>query len=367
MRIIFAVIIILHGLVHLLGWVKGFGLKDVKELSMPISKTMGIMWLIAAVLILMYVVLFLINARYAWLIGGFVAVFSQILIMFFWKDARFGSIPNLLIVLVSFIGYGAFLLRSEFERSVTNDFAANNSLNTDILTSEDIAHLPPIVQKYLYYTRSVGQPKVKNFRAEFTGGMRGKPDEKYMQLHSVQYNFYQKPSRYFFMQATKAGLPASGLHVYQNGKATFQVKLLNWLNVVDAKGEKLDKAETVTLFNDMCCMAPATLIDPNITWETIRDTEVKATFTNGDITVSAVLYFNDTGQLVNFISHDRYETDGKTYKNYPWTTPLENYQLINGYMLPGKAKLIYQKPEGDFTYGELEYKSLAYNLEEMKE
>lgn len=367
MRIIFSVIILLHGLIHLLGWVKGFGLKDVKELTLPISKTMGMMWLFAAVLLVMYVVLFLVNARYAWLVGGFAAVFSQILILLFWKDAGYGTIPNVLIFIICFVGFGSFRIKNAFDRRVTNDFLHHNTFPTDVVTEKDIAHLPPIVQKYLQYTRSVGQPKVKNFRAEFTGGMRGKPDEKYMPLHSVQYNFFQKPSRYFYMEAVKAGVPATGLHVYQNKKATFQVKLLNWLNVVDAKGEKLDKAETVTLFNDMCCIAPATLIDPNITWETIRDTEVKASFTNGDITISAVLYFNDTGQLVNFISQDRYETDGKTYNNYPWATPLENYQLINGYMLPGKAKLIYQKPEGDFTYGELEYKSLAYNLEEMKE
>ena len=36
--------------------------------------------------------------------------------------------------------------------------------------------------------------------------------------------------------------------------------------------------------------------------------------------------------------------------------------MINGYLLPGKAKLIYQRPDGDFTYGELEYKSVKYNL-----
>jgi len=37
-------------------------------------------------------------------------------------------------------------------------------------------------------------------------------------------------------------------------------------------------------------------------------------------------------------------------------------RMINGYLLPGKAKLIYQRPDGDFTYGELEYKSVKYNL-----
>jgi hypothetical protein len=367
MRILFVVIVIIHGLIHVLGFVKGFGLKEVKELSLPISKSAALVWLVAFILFLVYSLMFINNARYAWLAGLATAILSQILILFFWKDAKFGTIPNILIVLVSWVGAGAFMIKNEFDHLVNNDFHQNNSASTDIIAESDIAHLPGVVQKYLRYTRSFGQPKIKNFRAEFTGGMRGNPDDEYMKLHSVQYNFYQKPSRFFYMEAKKAGLPASGLHSYIDGTATFQVKLLNWWNAVDAKGEKLNQAETVTLFNDMCCIAPATLIDRNISWEVIHDTLVKASFTNEGITIQAMLYFNKKGELINFISEDRYETDGKIYNNYPWSTPLENYKEINGHLLPGKAKLVYHRPEGEFIYGELVYRSLMYNLENRAE
>ena len=164
------------------------------------------------------------------------------------------------------------------------------------------------------------------------------------------------------MQARKLGLPATGLHLYQNQTATFEVKMLNCFRVVDAKGDKMDQAETVTLLNDMCFIAPATLIDSRISWKIINNTTVNATFQNGSISICAVLYFKENGELINFISNDRYETDGKKYNNYPWATPVEDYRIINGYYLPSKAKLIYQKPECDFTYGELEYKSVKVNL-----
>ncbi len=268
----------------------------------------------------------------------------------------------LVVLIVAIVGLGSHLMYSEFKNRVKADFAENNALPTGILTESDIAHLPAAVQKYLHYTKSVGQPKIKNFRAEFVGGMRGKPDVEYMNVQSVQYNFYGKPSRSFFMAANKMGIPAKGLHIYQNETATFEVKLLNWFKVVDARGDKMNQAETVTLLNDMCFIAPATLIDTRITWSAINDTTVKAIYKNGNISISAVLYFNETGKLENFISNDRYDTDGKKYDNYPWATPVEEYALINGYLLPKKAKLIYQKPEGDFTYGELEFKSVKYNL-----
>ncbi len=362
MRLLFLIIVLLHGLIHLFGFVKGFGFKEVNELTLPMSKPMGLLWLTAAAFFVLYGFMHFTNARYAWLAGLIAVVISQVLIIMFWKDAKFGTIPNLIILAISLVSLGSYFLKSEFTNRVKFDFSANNTLSTRILTENDIAHLPAVVQKYVHYTKSVGQPKVKNFRAEFVGGMRSNPGDKDMRLQSVQYNFYQNPSRYFYMTAKKMGLPATGLHLYQNTTATFEVSLLNWFKVVNARGENMNQAETVTLLNDMCFIAPATLIDSRITWEVLNDTAVKAIFTNGSISISAVLYFNEKGELINFISNDRFATDGKRYDSYPWATPVEDYRMINGYLLPGKAKLIYQKPEGDFTYGELEYLSVKYNL-----
>lgn len=362
MRILFLIIVFLHGIIHLIGFVKAFGFQEVEALTVSISKPMGIVWLIVTGFFLLYGILYFAGSKYAWLVGLIAVIVSQILIIYFWKDAKFGTIPNLIILSVTLVGLGSYLLHSEFSSRVKREFLENNTQSTGILTESDIAHLPSMVQKYLYYTRSVGQPKITNFRAEFVGGMRSKPEDAYMKLQSVQYNFYQKPSRYFYMTAQKMGLPATGLHLYQNETATFEVRLLNWFKVVDARGDKMNQAETVTLLNDMCFIAPATLIDSRIKWEVIDDTTVSTIFKNGSICVSALLCFNTEGELVNFISNDRYDTDGKRYDSYLWATPVANYRMINGYFLPSQAKLIYQKPEGDFTYGELEYKSVKYNM-----
>jgi len=195
MKIIFLIIVLLHGLIHSLGFVKAFGFKEVKELTSPISKPIGVVWLSATVLFLIYGFLYYLNNKHAWVIGLISVIISQILIFYFWKDAKFGTIPNLIILVVALVSLGAYLMHSEFVHRVNQDFKENNDLNTDILTENDITHLPMHVQNYLRYTKSVGQPKVKNFSAEFVGRMRSKPEDNYMKLHSVQYNFYKKPSR----------------------------------------------------------------------------------------------------------------------------------------------------------------------------
>lgn len=129
----------------------------------------------------------------------------------------------------------------------------------------------------------------------------------------------------------------------------------------------MNQGETFTVFNDMCFIAPATLIDKNISWELVDPLTVNAKFTNGAITIGATLYFNDKGELINFLSNDRFETsDGKTYRNYPWMTPVDGYIDMNGYRLASGAKLIYKRPDEDFCYGQFQLFNIDDNCKELK-
>jgi hypothetical protein len=116
----------------------------------------------------------------------------------------------------------------------------------------------------------------------------------------------------------------------------------------------------------MCCLAPSALIDKNIRWETIDPLSVKADYTNGKITISATLFFNENGKLVNFISNDRFETDGKVYKSYPWSTPIINYKETYGYNLPSQLSTESQRQDLTFTYGEWKLKQVEYNCKELR-
>ena len=258
-------------------------------------------------------------------------------------------------------------MRKTYKKAVLEGLERTRDQKIEILTEADIQHLPAIVQKYIYYTGSVGKQKVLNFRAEFKGGIRSTSNDDFMPLKSVQYNFTDKPTRLFYIVAKKKGIPAKGIHLYRDQTAIMLIKILGLFTVVDAKGKEMNQGETVTLFNDMCFIAPASLIDRNIVWEEIDNKTVNAKFTNGNITISATLYFSEEGELLNFISNDRFETlDGKIYKNYPWFTPVSGYLNINGYRLPSGAKLIYKHPDEEFCYGEFNLVNIEYNCKEFR-
>lgn len=119
-------------------------------------------------------------------------------------------------------------------------------------------------------------------------------------------------------------------------------------------------SETVTLFNDMCVFAPATLIDHQIQWKSIDENSVRAFFTNEGCTISAILYFNEKGQLINFVTDDRY--DVRDMKKYRFSTPVDHYMEINGNRICTYGEAVWHYPDGPFTYGKFNLKTIEYNV-----
>lgn len=234
------------------------------------------------------------------------------------------------------------------------------------LTEKDIASLPDPVQKYLRYSGALGKPQVQNFHAVWSGQQKLQETRPWLNFHAEQYNFYDQPSRFFYISSRLFGIPFRGLHMYSGSAATFQIKLASLIPVVNAYGEIMTKGETVTLFNDMCGLAPAALIAKSIQWETIDPLTVRATFTNQGFTISALLYFNQAGELTNFVSDDRYQqVKGNTFANYRWSTPLRDYKEINGHKLASNAEVIWHMPKGEFVYGQYHLMQLAYNVQKF--
>jgi hypothetical protein len=365
LKIFFIIIIAAHGFIHLMGFVKAFGFAEMPQLTQPISKVYGIIWLACTILFLASLAMFLSDIDLWWIAGLTAVIISQVLVIQFWSDAKFGTIANLIILVPVFIS-----LINASPGSYKNIFIKETKIGLSrytvqpLVTDQDIAHLPKLVQKYLNNAGVVGKPKVHNLRVEFTGKMKQDVKGSWNDVSVVQYEFFDRPTRLFYIEMNMFGIPVEGLHAYIGPKAVMKIKAAKLIQVVNADGPDMNKGETVTLFNDMCLLAPATLIDKNIKWETVDEKSVKATFSNEGNTISAVLYFSETGELVNFTSKDRsMSSDGKIFKYYPWKTPVSDYKLINGIKVVSAAEAVWETETGDFSYGRFTVKNIQYNVE----
>jgi len=273
----------------------------------------------------------------------------------------------LLVFVVSFLIYKSFGLKRAYNAEVQKGFKQNSTAENSIITESDIKDLPEPVQKYLRYTGVIGKEKVKNFRVVGEGQFKTDPNKGWFKTNIEQYNFIDNPRRIYYIKVSMSGLPVVGLHVYKDTKATMVIKAAGLVTVADAKGDIMNKAETVTVFNDMCLLAPASLIDKRIQWETINPLKVKAIFNNNGVKISAELYFNEKGELINFISNDRYMTSsGESYQSAPWSTPVSDYKDFNGIKISSYGEAHWSLPEGDYCYGKINIKEVQYNIEGLQ-
>jgi hypothetical protein len=232
-----------------------------------------------------------------------------------------------------------------------------------ILTETDIRDLPFPVQNYLRFTGAVGKPRIVNFRAVMRGRMRRGADSAWVEIRSRQYNFFDDPARLFFIESSMYGIPFDGYHAYTGSTATMQIAVAGLVEVVDARGPQMDQGETVTMFNDMCLFAPSTLIAPSLRWELIDSCTVRGIFTNKGHTISAVLTFDPSGALKNFVSYDRFLCeDGTTYLNYPWSTPVHAFEVRAGRRIPSAAEAVWHYPAGPRSYAQFDFTAFDYNV-----
>jgi hypothetical protein len=365
MILLFAVFLVVHGLIHLMGTAKAFGVVEMPQLTQQIELPLGMLWFLAAGLLVATAIALFIWPQWWWAIGAAAVIVSQVVIVTSWADARYGTIANVILlvgVAFGFFSQGPWSFRAEFDREVAQGL--RRAVATPTLTEGDLAPLPAAVQRYIRLSGAVGQPQVQNFHARFHGQIRSGPDARWMSLTGEQYNFYDQPSRLFFMDASMFGIPVQALHLFIGPSATMRVKLASVVTMVDAKGPEMNEAETVTLFNDLCVLAPGALIDRHIQWEQIDSLTVRASFTNLSHTIRAVLSFNDQGELTNFVAEGRgaLTTDGKSFTKMRWSTPLSDYRTFGTHRLMTRGEGIWHAPAGEYAYLRFELDAIEYNV-----
>ncbi|MCU0268513.1 MAG: hypothetical protein MUF83_07675 [Acidimicrobiales bacterium] len=360
---------IVHGLIHLLGVVEGFGWAESAALTEPIGTTLGVAWLVASVLVVTAGALLLARVRGWWVVAAIAAVVSQAVIVTSWSDAKAGTVANLALAAAAVYGFGSqgpTSFRARFRRLArqATTAASCTASGRGPVTDEDLARLPTPVAAYLRAVGAVGRPRVIGFRADISGRIRSGPDQPWMRWVGEQVNtFGPAPGRLFHMDAAMKGIPADVLHAYVGPGASMQVRLASLIPMVHATGPEMDRAETVTLLNDLCVLAPAALVDAPVEWTPIDDHHARATYTNAGHTVSAVLTFDDTDELVDFVSDDRLRAspDGRTFTRQRWSTPITGYRDVGGRRLGAVGHARWHPDDGPaFDYLEFHTDGITY-------
>jgi uncharacterized protein DUF6544 len=362
---LFAFLLVLHGLIHLLGAAKAFHWAELPQLARSISRPLGVLWLVASGLFIAAGVLLGASQRSWWAIAAAALVVSTVAIASSWADAKAGMLVNgfvLVGIALGFAAAGPYSLRIAFERDV--DQRLVNLPPAEIVSDSDIARLPEPVQRYLRNAGVVGQARVANFYVRMHGRIRSGRGARWLPIAAEQYNFIGEPARLFYMTSSMFMIPVLGYHRFAGPTATMKIKAAGVVTVADTSGDEMNRSETVTIFNDMCVMAPATLIDRSITWEPVDSSTARARFAASAGTITAELQFTPTADLNDFVSDDRSAlmSDGRTMRRLRWSTPLTSWRSFGAVRLASKGEARWHEPDGEYAYLELTLDEVRYNV-----
>jgi hypothetical protein len=230
------------------------------------------------------------------------------------------------------------------------------------LSMQDMAALPKLLQRHMQRSGAIGKPPVRAFHIVYNAVMRQSPEQPGMPGTAEQFNCVQPVRRLFFMASRMKGLPVVVLHDFSGTTASMQVRIASLFDVTNQCNAELARVESVTLLNDLCFWAPSALVGPQFQWRVIDESRLAVSFTNGAHTVRATLVFDAEGDLVNFISDDRAQSqsDG-TFKSQRWSTPMRQYREFGGRRVPTEGEAIWHRSDGEFVYGTFTVRAIEFD------
>lgn len=360
LKYLFALIILIHGLIHFMGFAKAFGYGNITQLTKYIPKPLGTAWLICAFLFIITIILYLLKKE-AWpVIAIIAAVVSQALIITVWKDARFGAIANLLLLLVAIPSLAVIRFNRMVKKEVTTLLSVPVAAKT-IITTEMISGLPEPVQKWLKQSAIIGKESTQFVRLQQTGEMRTKPGGKWLPLTATQYFAVQEPA--FNWQTTVNMMPLvslCGRDKLENGEGEMLIKALGLINVANSGHEPKINESSLLRYLAEICWFPSAALNPYIKWEATDSVSAKATITCYGLTASGIFRFRENGDLESF-SAKRYMGGGKKASLENWFIQVTGYKEFEGMRIPHKNSVSWQLKDGDFNWLNLELTKVEYN------
>lgn len=361
LKILFILLVSIHGLIHLIGFIKAFYPERLQSFPLSIPKAQGLLWLTAFLLFAISLGSYLMQIHSWWMWATGAIILSQILIIGSWKEARWGTLLNILLLIFCLSGWGTW----QFDRKVaheTKSFLSESNTGEALLTQQALSDLPSIVQNWLKQSQVLEKPSTYRVHLWQEGKMRLQPGGDWLKATSDQW-FSTDPPGFIWNADVGSGtlMEFSGRDFFQKGTGNMLIKLYGVMGIVNASGPMIDEGVAIRYLAEIIWF-PSAAISPYIQWEEVNDQEVLAYFTYENLKVSGHFYFSREGKVIRF---EALRFNEQTKKREKWVVDIDptQYATFEGRYIPTKAKVSWFLDKGLFTWYFLTVKNAVYNSE----
>lgn len=360
MKYIFAILLIIHGLIHLMGFAFALFNTETNKQVLGISKPVDAIWLMTFICFVVASSQFLLNRK--WFYIAFVAVLlSQMLIITVWQEAKYGTLVNIIILLASLASFGNYRFQKMVESEANTLLKSNIEKTRQQISSKDLEKLPDIVAKWLKNSGVLERGKANTIYIRQQGQMRTKKDGKWMPFTAEQY-VNAETSSFVWNTIVEAMPPLYlfGRDKLMGGKGEMLIKLAGLIPVVNEKeNHKIDSGAMLRYLGEICWI-PFAAIDDNMSWQTIDKTSATATLTIKGESVSGIFKFTESGDFKSFEA-ERYYGGRVDAKKEKWVITASKYNIFDGIKSPSVCNVTWKFKEGDFYWLDLNITDIKYD------
>jgi len=371
-KIVFAGLVIVHGLIHLLGFVNQWNVKKINQFtgvtlfSVPesLSKILGIAWLIAALLFVVTAIGFIADKNWWSILGIIAIIISQLLIIIYWKDAYAGTIANVIILVIAVVSFAMSNFNDKVNSEISELYSKPFKEEKTIVTKESIKELPPVVQKWMKRSGIIGKENINCVRLKQKAVMRSKPDAKWMDVEAEQYFRLDEPA--FIYKINVDVMPMikmTGRDKYVNGEGNMLIKISGLYTIGDSKGAEINQGTMIRFLSETFWF-PSFALSKYVSWKQIDGNTAMATMNFNGAGENVLITFTPEGDVKKIEAERFGEFDGKFSKE-KWVIVNTAYKEFEGIRISSESEVTWQLQSGDFTWLKLEITGLEYNKPEI--
>ncbi|MBL0740495.1 DUF6544 family protein [Chryseolinea lacunae] len=363
LRLLFPGLLVIHGLIHLMGFSKEWNLGPPMLLkgkshfapAGPLAKFFGFLWLLVCILLVGAATLYRMNVGWYGLVALVGVGLSQTLIVFYWQDVKYGTFFNIIlaVIIVLKMAHTQFDEKTEVEISVLKKNA------TPVMPqSKRDTGLPVIVQKWLLVSGAFSSTYAVA-RVKHTGAMRTTRDGRWMNFQAQQYCSVNPPA--FLWKATIQAAPfvfIAGRDQYAGGVGNMLIKPLFIYTMANTSGPEIDQGSMLRFLSEMIWY-PEAATQPYMHWKEIAPLRATATMSYKGVTAMGTFTFLSDGRVASVVA-DRFGDFDGVFRKEVWQVNITGYKKMNGRLVPAQCEVTWKLNDGDFTWLKLNVTHLEH-------
>jgi len=361
MKIAFFALVALHGFIHVIGVVKAFSPERLAGFKKPVSRGWAMGWLLGFLGMGSLAVAFAFGASWWWFLAFPAAIWSQVCIFFFWREARYGTLPNVVVVAAALLALNS----QEFDAQIAQEWGRLvpkvNEAEAEVLTLSMTEGLPLSVQRWLVGCGAIGKPLHRGADVRQQFRLKVRPgQEGWYEGAARQRTRLLPPAFVWDLQTVMGpGIPVRGRDLLMEGEGKMTIKVFGAVPVVNEGGNaRINEATLQRFLGELAWMPSGAVLD-GLEWDFIDDYNAEATLAAGDVVVKGVFTFDEDYDFKQFTTM-RYMESGANAQKVPWVVEAVEVREFAGFRIPSRAEATWKLDEGDWTWAQIEVTEIEY-------